>query len=296
MEILLIALGVALILITALDIFETLFDPEGQGRITDAICWTVWRILKTGPSSLLGYAGPLAYVSVIVVWAFLLLTGWAVIYWTQLPDAFVFDEGFDPEDVTGIITAYYISITTVSTLGYGDITPTPNWLRIVGPAQSLLGFLLLTAAISWILAIYQDIEVRRSLAHETTLLHEALNSIDVRVRDLGPESIERLIDEVTSRLVLVSGSLNQFPITYFFRVTDDRQSLAVMVLYLLELSEELESTDLPPEARLRARMLTRALDHFAETLSESFVNVGSDATTREILQEYARDHRRDVTT
>jgi voltage-gated potassium channel Kch len=165
MGILLIVIGLVLILITILDIFETLFDPEGQGRITDAICWTVWKLLKTGPGSLLAYAGPAAYVSVIAIWASLLLTGWAFIYWSQLPDAFVFDEGFDQEDVTGIITAYYISITTISTLGYGDITPTPNWLRIVGPIQSLLGFLLLTAAISWILAIYQDIEKRRSLAH-----------------------------------------------------------------------------------------------------------------------------------
>lgn len=293
MTVLLISIGVGLIVIAVLDIFETLFNPEGQGRLTDLISWSVWKLAKASPRSLLTYAGPVAYIGVIATWAFLLLTGWALVYWTQLPDAFVFHDGFDEEDVTGLITAYYISLTTVSTLGYGDITPTPNWLRIAGPAQSLLGFLLLTAAISWILAIYQDIEQRRSLAHETTLLHEALESMNVQVRDLNADSIERLLDEVTTRLVLVSGSLNQFPITYFFRMSDDRQSLAVMSLFLLQISEELESADLPTEARLRARMLSRALDHFAETLKERFVSVRVDATTHDVLHAYARDHRRD---
>jgi hypothetical protein len=294
MTVVLVGIGIALIIVAIFDIFETLFDPEGQGRITDAVGWTVWKIAKGGPQALLSYAGPIAYIAVIGSWAFLLLTGWALIYWTQLPDAFIFDDGLDMEDVTGLITAYYVSVTTLSTLGYGDITPVPNWLRMLGPVQALLGFLLLTAGISWILAIYQDIEQRRSLAHDTTLLHESLTSLGIRVRDLEAGSIERMLDEVTSRLVLVSGSLNQFPITYFFRVTDDRQSLAVMALSLLEISEELEATELPLEARLRAKMLSRALDHFAETLSGSFVSVQENATTRDVLHAYARDHQRDI--
>ncbi len=294
MVVILTGIGVLLICVTILDIFETLFDPEGQGKLTDAVSWALWKSTKALPTSLLAYAGPLVYVSVIATWALMLVSGWAFIYWPQLPDAFVVDDGIGLEDARGFVTAFYVSLTTISTLGYGDITPVPSWLRIVGPIQSLLGFLLLTAAISWILAIYQDIELRRSLAHETTLLKDALEETGIEFRSLDSRTIERLIDEVTSRLVLVSGSLSQFPITYFFRISDDRQSLAVMSLFLLEISEDLEDQELPREISLHSRMLTGALDHFAETLANGFVSVESGATTRDILRAYAGDHRRSL--
>lgn len=289
------ALGLLLIFVTIFDIFETLFDPEDQGPITNVIGAGIWRVFKRLSPSLLGYAGPIAYISALASWAILIHVGWALIYWQHLPDSFVYNDGIGPDAQTGFITAMYISLTTTSTLGYGDITPTVSWLRLLGPAQSLIGFLLLSAAITWILAIYQDIEIRRSLAHETTLLHDAINANNIRLRDLEPQAIERLVDEVTSRIVRVTGSLNQFPITYFFRISDDRQSLAVMSLFLLEISEELRHETLPPEVRLRASMLAGALSHLAQALSERFVEVGPDATTRDVLHAYARDHQRDIT-
>jgi hypothetical protein len=36
----------------------------------------------------------------------------------------------------------------VATLGFGDIVPESEWLRIVVPAQALIGFALLTAAVT----------------------------------------------------------------------------------------------------------------------------------------------------
>jgi hypothetical protein len=287
-------IGTAIIVLIVVDIFETLFDPEDQGRLTNAVSWSVWRICQQLPLPVLGYAGPLAYIAVLGSWALLLVTGWALIYWPHLPDAFEFDAGLDPQENADFVSAFYLSLVTLATLGYGDITPVAGWLRVLGPVQSLLGFLLLSAAITWILAIYQDIELRRSLAHEKTLLQDAISETDINVSDLQPDSIERLIDEVTSRLVLVTGSLNQFPITYFFRISDDRQSLAAMSLFLADLSDELRHERLPREVRLHANMLSGALDHLAEALAERFVRVSDGASTRDILLAYAKDHHRAV--
>jgi hypothetical protein len=294
MTLLLTGFGILLIALTVFDIFETLFDPEDQGRLSSAVCWTIWRFSKALPVALMVYAGPVAYFCVLVTWALLLITGWAFVYWPHLPGSFEFDAGLDPDDHRGFVPAFYLSLVTLATLGYGDITPTAGWLRVLGPAQSLLGFLLLSAAITWILAIYQDIELRRSLAHETTLLREAIEESGIKMADLEPHSIEQLVDEVTSRLVRVTGSLNQFPITYFFRISDDRQSLAVMSLFLHEMSEELRHERLPKEVRLHAHMLAGALDHFAESLAGRFVTIGPEASTRDVLHAYAADHRRDV--
>jgi hypothetical protein len=294
MSVVWVILGIGLILVAIMDIFETLLDPEDQGRLTTRISWFVWRVCRSEPLAVLTYAGPLAYISVLGIWALLIVTGGALIYWPFLPEGFAFDSGLDEEHRTGFLTAFYLSFVTFATLGYGDITPTVGWLRVVGPAQTLVGFFLLSAAITWILAIYQDIETRRTLAHETTLLKQSLENGPSDLSQMRTDSVEQLVDQVTTRFVRVTGSLNQFPITYFFRISDERQSLAVMALFLCELSEELNREELPPELRLRARMLSGALDHFAEALQERFVNVHANASTRDVLEAYASDHRRET--
>jgi hypothetical protein len=294
MTIALAIVGVLLTLFAVFDIFKTLLDPQNQGRLTTIISKAVWRITKlTSIRGLLPYAGPLAYVAVLATWALLLVLGGALVYWPFMPDSFAYDSGLDPRHRDGFLTAFYLSFVTFATLGYGDITPTAWWLRIVGPMQTLVGFFLLSAAITWVLSIYADIENRRNLAHHTTLLHQALEQTGVELTELPSNTVEELVDQVTSSFVSVTGSLNQFPIGYFFRISDRRQSLAVMSLFLCELSEELNRADLPIEVRLRATMLARALDHFAEALRERFIDVGPDATTREVLEAYAKDHRRD---
>ncbi|MEX2426504.1 MAG: potassium channel family protein [Thermomicrobiaceae bacterium] len=294
MTLLLVALGVVLIAFAVYDIFETLLDPEDQGRLTDWVSWITWKICRKGPLSFLVYAGPIAYVAVLGSWAVLVVIGGALIYLPFLPESFVFSSNLVEDERTGFLTAIYLSFVTFSTLGYGDITPTAGWLRLVGPAQSLIGFFLLSAAITWILAIYGDIGTRRNLAHETTLLMETLENRGIHLSDLPSETIENLLGQMTSRLVNLTGSLEQFPITYYFRITDDRQSLAVMVLFLCELSDELSKESLPKEVRLQAGMLSGALDHFAESLQGRFLTIGSGASTRELLEAYAADHRRTI--
>lgn len=294
MEWLAVAAGFGIIAFAIFDIFETLLNPEDQGRLTNWISQALWTAFRYSPPALLAYAGPMAFVSVLILWATMLITGGALIYWPHLPDAFSFSGGIGEGAQTGFFTALYLSLVTLVTLGYGDITPTVTWLRLIGPLQAVIGFFMLTAAITWIQAIYEDFETRRTLAHETTLLRDALNDERLNISDLRPETVEKLIDQVTSRFVSVTGALNQFPITYYFRITDDRQSMAVMALFLLDLSEELWHESLPSEIRLRARMLSRALDHFAEVLRNRFLDVPWEASTRDVLEIYAEDHRRRV--
>ena len=47
------------------------------------------------------------------------------------------------------LTVGYESHLTFLGSGFGDVVPQAPWLRLVVPAQSLIGFGLLTAAVSW---------------------------------------------------------------------------------------------------------------------------------------------------
>lgn len=116
--------GAVPIVVALRDIFHTLFHPAGSGsvgRAVQRVTWRVFRILARRRPQALALAGPTAVVAVIGSWAFLAIVGWALVYWPQLPGGFHFASGVPATD--GFGEALYVSLVTLSTLGYGDVTP-----------------------------------------------------------------------------------------------------------------------------------------------------------------------------
>ena len=70
----------------------------------------------------------------------------------------------------GLDDALYLSMVNLTSLGYGDIVPTGEVLRFLGPLETLIGLGLLTASISWILLLYRVLADYRSLSREISLL------------------------------------------------------------------------------------------------------------------------------
>jgi hypothetical protein len=187
------------------------------------------------------------------------------------------------------VDALNFSLVTLTTLGFGDVVPASGWLRVVTPFEALVGFGLLSASISWLLLVYPVIARRRSLAYEVRLLRDAEADEPGALERLGGESLERLYEELTSRLVAVERDLVNFPITYYFADGDERFSLPAVAPDLLALAEA-GSREPSAGTRLRARLLREAVDDFAATTATGF-HGSSAATTAELLQAYAQDHR-----
>lgn len=274
------------------DIFQELFRPSGGGVLSRSLMSLVWRtyrhIARLRPSAL-EMAGPSILIAVIAGWTTLLIGGWALIYWPRLPGKFLLSTGLDPSANGGFIDALYVSAVTLTTLGYGDITPTIGWLRILAPMQALVGFGLLTAAISWVLSIYPVLSRRRSLAREITLRQESAKRL-VPVEETDPRSLTRTLEELASRLVSIEGDLVQFPVTYYFHNGEEPNSLPVALPYLLRLSARLAGErEMLPETRLRALMLHGAIEELAARIGTTFLNL-EGVSTEEILTAYARDH------
>jgi voltage-gated potassium channel Kch len=278
------AAGLALIALAGRDIFDALFHPEGRGALARLLARAVWRVFRRarpGPRTL-ALAGPLALVVVIASWSLLLALGWALVYLPHM------DDGFRGAPGTGFVDALNFSLVTLTTLGFGDVVPASGWLRVVTPFEALVGFGLLSASISWLLLVYPVIARRRSLAYEVRLLRDAEAEEAGALAQLGEESLERLYQELTSRLVAVERDLVNFPITYYFADGDERFSLPAVAPDMLTLAEE-GASQAHAGARLRARLLRQAVDDFAATTASGF-HGSSGATTEELLQAYARDH------
>ncbi len=247
-------LGVALVLVALRDIFQQLFRPGGAGSLSRGLMrgiWTLFRRLAARRPALLLLAGPSVFLTIVAVWVTLLVVGWALIFWPHLPGGFRYASGLDPSRAEGLGEALYLSLVTLTTLGYGDITPTGATVRVLAPLEALVGFGLLTAAISWLLSIYPVLSRRRSLAHEVALVREAESKTGIPAMRMGAEATERMLDSLTGRVISAGGDLLRFPIAYYFYDGDEWSSLPAQIGTLERLAEEGCDEACPQAVRLR---------------------------------------------
>ena len=222
----------------------------------------------------------------VLVWGVLVVVGFLLVYWPHLPGAFVFGSGLDPQERAAALDALYLSLVTVATLGFGDIVPQAGWLRVVTPLQALVGFALLTAAVSWVLQIYSALGRRRALAVHLTTLERARIADQVDVMD--GVSVAQLLLAVAQQLARVRVDLTQYSETYYFRDADHEASLPAAIAYAVRLSQEGQRAH-SRDARVAASVLEHALDTFAQTLSSEEL-AGSPADgTRDVLTAYRKD-------
>ena len=185
-------LGALLVLVALRDVFDTLFHPHGRGVVSQTLIRVVGRAtrrLVRGNHRVLSLAGPIAFIGPSWMW---FQTWWpghfrfALIIWPHLPDAFIFAEGLDPAKQDSFVDALYLSMVNLTSLGYGDIVPTSDLLRLLGPLETLIGLGLLTASISWILLLYRVLSDYRSLSHEIALLIEAERRSETGLAEIEP--------------------------------------------------------------------------------------------------------------
>ncbi|MEW6635203.1 MAG: potassium channel family protein [Actinomycetota bacterium] len=287
-------LGAALILLTLRHVFHEIFHPSGTGSASGALARATWRLSRRLAGrfpGVLPLAGPVAVVAIVASWAASLAFGWALVYWPYLPERFLLQTGLDPQAQGGFLDALYLSLVTLSTLGYGDIVPTAGLFRVLAPLETLMGFGLLTAGLTWVLQIYPALTRRRSLAQQVAVLRDAESESGIDVVEAHPETAEQVFRDLAAQVLTVRGDLQQFYVTYFFHSSDERNSLGAALPYLARLAESGADPDRPPRVRLGAAVLRRSLDDLAAVIGPRFLDLHS-SPTGEVLEAYARDHLR----
>jgi len=279
--------GAGLVLITLRDLFHTLWHPTRHGGLSRLVMTTLWRVARRLRTRrrVVGLVGPLAMVTVVGMWAFTVVLGWAVVYWPHMPGAFSFSPGSQAAQEPALLDSLYLSLVTVATLGLGDIAPGEGWLRLVSPLEALVGFALLTATVSWVLEIYPALTRRRVLAIRLALLRDSAPT---------PQQIDCtagavLLDSLATEVVRVRIDFTQYAEAYYFHDGEDHSSLAAMVGYAVTLARR-GQTARQPEVRLAGDVLAGALEDLATILDQRFLHTGGRAT--EVFAAYAADHGR----
>ena len=161
------ASGLALMLLAMVDLFLTALHPDVDGPLARNTQRAVWRLVVAGDRRrnrrrrLMALAGPLMMVLTFVAWVAALVLGFALVVWPFL------GETFQSEPVLGnlgFLDALYYSGTSVSTLGFGDITPVTRPMQLLTVTASLSGFSMLTGIVAYLLEVLGSLHNRVRLA------------------------------------------------------------------------------------------------------------------------------------
>lgn len=278
-------------MLTALaDLYQTLLHPTGRGRLSWLVVKAIWRISKSLKHRPQTFTGPVIVASVVIMWVLLAVVGWAFIYYPHYPEGFSYSADINHEQYPDFLEAMYLSLLTFSTLGYGDVVPTDEWIRLAAPLQAVTGFAVFTAAISWFMQAYPALERRRGAAIRLTLLRKAGYIRRVRTMDpaAGSQLMERLAEEITRAEV----SLTRSAEIYYFRESNNDISFPVAVSCAVELCKEACESE-HADIRDAGELAQGALDDLAGLLRSKFPPTGD--TTEEVLKSYAHDHGRSFT-
>jgi len=229
--------GALLVIIVLWDAFETVIFPR---RVTRRIrlarffyraTWRAWRAAVHPISAtrlkdnLLSIFGPLSFLMLLGLWAFLLILGWgASIY----------------EGQEGFTTQLYYSGMTFFTLGLGDAARLSSFGRLLTIIEGGTGLGFLAIVIGYLPGLNQSFsrrEVNISLLDARAGSPPTAAEILYRHHDeYGMESIRELLHEWERWSAELLESHLSYPILAYFRSQHDNQSWLAALTSILDAS------------------------------------------------------------
>lgn len=278
------ALGAALVALVMREVFHTLFHPAGRGGATLLVFRAVWSASGRLGERARDLAGPLSMVLVIALWVVGMVAGWALVYDPVLPQRFILAAPLDEGSQQGFAAALYFSWVTQSTLGFGDVAPRDDALRILVALQATLGFGLFTMAVTWVLSIYPALHRQRSAAGLAHGIQDAHRRHGRPPAELPQTALARELERLAEALSTAHTDFRQYPSTFYFQAPARAHSLAAALEFVVELAR---ADGLADEARLPARELESVVEQLLGDVGERLLGL-DDPTLDEALAAYRR--------
>lgn len=263
MDALLVVAGAFVVAVVGWDIALTLLHPAARGPLGDRANRGAWRLVRAASRSRRGlsYAGPLAMAANMLLWVFGLWLGFSLVYAYGMD----FDE------------ALYKSGEALTTVGFGDVSFDPEWLRYVAIFEAAGGFGVFTAAIAYVLSVYPLVTSIRASALFASLQADAGDTSEAPV--------------LTLRLIESHEHVKRFPVLYYFESGDEAESMTTLLRSTLAICAALREAG---EAD-RAVPLERALNRLLGDLQRDYIGgraSRSEGTAPEkVIDAFAREHR-----
>ena len=288
--------GSAVVLLVLRDVFHALLHPAGAGSLSRALqrgLWGGFRRVARRRRGALQVAGPTTLVAILATWGALLALGWALVFWPFLPEGFRFASPLAPAAQGGFLDALYFSSVVLTTLGFGDVTPTRAPLRLLATVEAAVGFALLTAGISWVLSIYPVLSRRRALAQRTFLLEAGERQSGCRLAELEASVAAAHLSALAAALAQVRVDLAQSTVSYYFADVEEALALPAALPLLARFADEGGAAGRPDAVRFAAAELREAVSAYAERVRTAHLRL-PPLPVGDVIASYATDYDRDV--
>jgi hypothetical protein len=306
------AAGLLVLLFVAYDVYATILDASGRsGPLSgwvNRLVWTVARSLafrfsRPRRHRLLNIVGPMLMPALIVLYLLLLITGFALIYLPRMPSHFTLTAA---ETNSPLVESLYFSGVTLTTLGYGDITPRTLFARFFALVEGASGFALISLAVTYLITVYTALERKRVIA--LSFYHQAEEGADVAGfithhffagRFHGFENILRMAARDINEL---QESHAEHPVIHYFHPVAVHKSTPRIFFLILETcavinscldEEEYPETCSHPEVRTLEASGLHVLDQLVVALSLTCERPPEDEAdaTRRLQRRYRQTLR-----
>ncbi|HAQ60086.1 MAG TPA: transporter [Microbacterium sp.] len=278
-------LGAAIIVYGLSDVFLTLVHPHARGRMTRGIVAGVWRLTSRLGGRARAAAGPLATLGVVLSWTAAQAVGWALVYLPHVPEGFSYAEGIDPGRYHDASEALYMSLVSLSTVGFGEVVAIEPTIRLLAAVEAVTGFALLTASATWLLQLFPTLARRRTAALSLSLLGQA--GYAEQLEGMDAASASAVLHEAARQIASVRVDLGQSPESYYFREGEKPTSLGHALPIAVALAERAQSSTMAA-VRGAGGVLNNALDDLGTCLRDNF-DIRGDSRA-ELIAAFARDH------
>lgn len=220
-----VAAGIALLAVALADIFTTVLHYEHRGLLTPQLHRVVWIVVRAAARPLpansrtyvLTLGAPLMIVATLALWMAILVCGFALLYLHALATGQL---TLAPDLAPTVVTAVYLSAVTLSTLGFGDVTPVTSPYQLITVVQALSGLGLATLTISYVLNVYRVLHRLNTLAGALERqFHVSGDPTSVLAAHFAggmPRELSTRLHDLYVDLLAYAEGLHHYPLVYYF--------------------------------------------------------------------------------
>ncbi len=238
-------IAVSLALLVLWEIFETIVLPrkiDRKFRLTRyyylaawaAYCFLSDRVVRPKRrAAFLAIFGPFSLLGLFAVWGVSLAFAFALMNWS-IQSSFKLPDGEAP----GFALDLYVSGTTLTTLGLGDVTPRSPAARLTTVLEAGLGLGLVALVISYLPALYQAFsrrEMEISMLDARAGSPPSATELLLRSARRGrPEGLANLLADWERWCAEIMESHISYPVLCYFRSQHTNQNWVTAITAILD--------------------------------------------------------------
>jgi len=243
-------LGAALLAVVLVDIFLTvLYARIGTSLFSSHVAHLVWRAVRTMSPlagryrvAVLSACGPVVLVVMLLVWAFGLTLGTALIIHPALGTGVTTGNGTTPRD---FVAALYAGGSSMTIVGASDFTPRTGSFRLFYLFTSFVGLAVLSLTLTFLAQVYTALQRRNTLGLQIDHAANATGDAAEFLARLGPQGKfdggYSILSTIAESMTAVKETHHFYPALVYFRFRNPAYAVSHFTLMALDTVSLIES-------------------------------------------------------